>query len=62
MVGSGYHSIHEFNPVWQGFNIPYIDGDYSSLFPDGFIQKHPELLELQEEFSDILSVKLRANL
>lgn len=62
MVGNGHHSIHEFKAVFDKFNIPYVDGDYASLFPNGFIQKHPELLELQEMFPDIFSVKWRASL
>lgn len=62
MVGNGHHSIHEFKPVWNAFNIPYIDGNYASIFPDGFIQKHPELLELQETFPDILPLKLKSSL
>lgn len=55
MVGNGHHSIHEFKPAWQGFDIPYNDGDYSSIFPSRFIQEHPELLELQKQFPDLLT-------
>jgi hypothetical protein len=54
MIGNGHHSTHEFKPVWQTFNIPYVDGDYSSIFPSGLVQAHPELLELQNHFHDLL--------
>lgn len=62
MVGNGHHSIHEFKPVWQAFNIHYVDGDYSSIFPEGFIQKYPELLELLESYSDLIPRKLKLNI
>lgn len=54
MVGNGHHSIHEFKPVWQAFDISYNDGDYASIFPSGLIQDHPELLELRKHFPDLL--------
>lgn len=53
MISNGHHSLHEFRTVWNTFNIPYIDGDYKSLFPNGLIESYPELLELQKDFWDL---------
>jgi hypothetical protein len=54
MIGLGHHSFHEFKRVWETLSIPYTDGDYKSIFPDGLIEKHSELKSLCEEFSDLL--------
>src|SRR5690606_7031167 len=53
MIGNGHHALNEFSMVWNALKIPYIQGNYSSIFPEGLINKHPELLELQENFPDL---------
>lgn len=54
LIGNGHHSFHEFKTVWEAFNIPYVDGHYSSIFPDGSIKVHPDLLKLAQKFPDML--------
>jgi hypothetical protein len=55
MIGMGHHSFHEYKRVWETLGIPYVDGDYKSIFPDGLIDTHPELKSLCQQFSDLLS-------
>ncbi|PIS00732.1 MAG: hypothetical protein COT84_05950 [Chlamydiae bacterium CG10_big_fil_rev_8_21_14_0_10_35_9] len=54
IVSNGHHSLHELKSMYNALNIPYVDGYYKSLFPDGLIEAHPELSELQRDFSDLL--------
>jgi len=54
MISNGHHSLHEFKTIFNTLNIPYIDGSYKSLFPNGLIESHPELLELQQDFPDLI--------
>lgn len=54
MIGNGHHAFHEFNAVWQALDILYVDGNYASIFPDGLIQSHRALQELQNDFPEFL--------
>lgn len=54
-------TLHEFKTAWEILEIPYVPGDYTSIFPEKLIENHPELLELQGEFPDLLSTKVPSN-
>ncbi len=55
MIGNGHHAFHEYSIVWQVLGVPYINGDYASIFPKDLLQNHPELFVLQQKFGDLLT-------